>query len=371
MISAVTLFLAGDVMTGRGIDQILANPCDPQLHETYVKNAGRYVSLADQSSGSVPRDVDFDYIWGDALEELQRVEPAAGIVNLETSITRSEDFWSAKEVHYRMSPENAQCLTAANLDVCSLANNHVVDWGWSGFEETLSTLEALSIPFAGAGRDLAEATAPAVVRLDDGCRVLVFGLCSQTSGVPRQWAAREKKPGVRLIDGDSRDTLEMLGRDVERWKESGDIAVASLHWGPNWGYEIPRRDVEFARGLVDVACFDLVHGHSSHHVKALEVYNGKLILYGCGDLLTDYEGIRHHDEYHGDLGLMFFPRLDPATGKLEHLEMTPTRMRRFRLERASRNDVRLLAEILNREGRAFHSEFRVTETGTIHLERPD
>jgi poly-gamma-glutamate synthesis protein (capsule biosynthesis protein) len=90
MAATVTLFLAGDVMTGRGVDQILACPSGPQLHEPFVTDAREYVRLAEQVSGTVRRGVAPDYIWGDALTEWEARAPAARIVNLETSVTRSE-----------------------------------------------------------------------------------------------------------------------------------------------------------------------------------------------------------------------------------------------------------------------------------------
>ena len=112
----VTLFLAGDVMTGRGIDQILPRPGDPRLFEPYVSSALEYVALAERESGPLPRPVGFSYIWGDALAELGRVAPDARIVNLETAVTTSDDAWPGKGIHYRMNPANLPCLTAAGLD---------------------------------------------------------------------------------------------------------------------------------------------------------------------------------------------------------------------------------------------------------------
>ena len=83
----VKLFLGGDVMTGRGIDQILACPVSPQLYERFVKSALTYVDLAEERNGPIPRRADDRYIWGDALEELERRKPDVRIVNLETAVT--------------------------------------------------------------------------------------------------------------------------------------------------------------------------------------------------------------------------------------------------------------------------------------------
>lgn len=68
-----------------------------------------------------------------------RAAPDFRIINLETSITTSED-WAPKDIHYRMHPANIPCLTVAKVDCCVLANNHVLDWGRSGLVETLETL---------------------------------------------------------------------------------------------------------------------------------------------------------------------------------------------------------------------------------------
>jgi poly-gamma-glutamate synthesis protein (capsule biosynthesis protein) len=84
-----TLFLCGDVMTGRGIDQILPHPSEPLIHEDYAKDAREYVELAESVNGAIPRRVDWSYIWGDALRELERLAPDARIINLETSVTVS------------------------------------------------------------------------------------------------------------------------------------------------------------------------------------------------------------------------------------------------------------------------------------------
>src|SRR5690349_15971295 len=133
------VFLSGDVMTGRGIDQILPQPNDPRIHERIAKSAKQYVRLAEKVNGSIPYPVNFDYVWGEALDVLRSSGPAIYVVNLETAITRGENYL-AKGINYRMSPENAECLTAADIDSCVLANNHILDWDEAGLIDTLATL---------------------------------------------------------------------------------------------------------------------------------------------------------------------------------------------------------------------------------------
>jgi poly-gamma-glutamate capsule biosynthesis protein CapA/YwtB (metallophosphatase superfamily) len=350
--SRLTVFLGGDVMTGRGIDQILPFPSDPALHEPLMKNAGGYVELAEALHGPIPRLAAPPYIWGDALDVLREARPDARIVNLETSVTTSGD-WADKGINYRMHPKNVACLTAAGIDCCALANNHVLDWGEQGLRETLAVLHGAGIRTAGAGRNLQEAQAPAILDIPKQGRVIVFALGDRRSGIPGHWVATEGKPGVDAVAAFSREQVHGLAARTSAVRGRRDVVVVSIHWGENWGYEIPDAQRRFAQALIDEAQVDVVHGHSSHHAKAIEIYKGKLILYSCGDLVTDYEGIGGREEYRGDLGVLYFAGIDPETGKLHSLDLVPMQTRRFRLAHASAQDVRWLRDVLNREGTAY------------------
>ncbi len=365
--SGVTLFLCGDVMTGRGIDQVLPHPSDPRIYERSLKSALGYLRLAEAANGPIARPVDFEYIWGAAIEELDQVRPDAKIINLETSVTKSDD-WVAKGINYRMHPANVPCLTAAGIECCALGNNHILDWGYSGLSETLATLRKAGLKTAGAGRDLEEAEAPAILELDGERRVLVFSFGSVTAGIPRQWAATKGTPGVNLLANLSGEIIRRVAKRVEALKRPGDIVVASIHWGGNWGYDIPGDQRTFAHSLVEEAYVDVVHGHSSHHAKGIEVYKEKPILYGCGDFINDYEGIHGHEEYRADLCLMYFVRMDPSTGTLSGLEMTPLQMRRFRLNHASKEDARWLRDTLDRESRKLDTRVESRANNTLSLE---
>lgn len=345
----ITVFLGGDVMTGRGVDQVLPHASDPVLHEPYVHSAIEYVEMAERANGPIAKPVRFSYIWGDALEELERAAPQARIVNLETSITTNEDY-PPKGINYRMHPANIPCLTAAKLDCCALANNHVLDWGQAGLTETLAVLRSAGIQTAGAGRNLKEAEEPAVIQLGDS-RMLVLAFGMTDSGVPREWAATDQEPGVALLSGPLETRVQLVAERVRAVKRPGDIVALSIHWGSNWGYDVPDDHRMLAHGLIDEAGVDVIHGHSSHHPKPIEVYRGKLILYGCGDLLNDYEGIAGYEQFRPDLTLIYFVTVDSATGSLQRLSMTPLKIQRFRLNRASVGDAAWLQGTLTRAGR--------------------
>ena len=359
-------------MTGRGIDQVLPHPSDPRLRENYVTSASTYVELAEAQNGSIPKPVGFTYVWGDSLSDLLRIGPDVRIVNLETSITRSSHAWP-KAVNYKMNPANISCLTAAGVDCCVLANNHVMDWGRSSLLETLDALSRDGIATAGAGRNLQEATTPAILQVPGKGRVLVFAFGSATSGIPLEWAATPEIAGINLLPDLSRRTAQSVGTELVGRKQPNDVIVASIHWGGNWGYGIPQEQIAFAHALIDEAACDIVHGHSSHHAKALEVYRGKLILYGCGDLLNDYEGISGNAEFRDDLALMYFPTISAASGRLARLVALPFKIERFRLRRASAPDSAWLCNLMSREGDRFGTKFALSDDGTIDVswrERP-
>ena len=363
----IGIFLCGDVMTGRGIDQILSHPSNPKIYEPYVKDARRYVELAEMVNGEISTPVNFSYIWGDALHELERVSPDLRIINLETSVTASNDYWRGKGINYRMHPENIQCVTAAKIDFCSLANNHVLDWGYSGLGDTLANLRKANLRYSGAGRNFKEAETPAVLEVARKGRVIVFSFGSVTSGIPFSWAATENKAGISMLEDLSEKTVRYLKERIHRLKGKGDIVVLSIHWGGNWSYKVPFEQIHFAHKLIDEAGVDIIHGHSSHHVKAIEVYRGKPVIYGCGDFLSDYEGIGGYEEFRGDLGLMYFLTMKPSTGRLVNMEMIPTQVRRFKVNRASKTDSLWLKDTLNREGGKFGTSVELKRNNTLTL----
>jgi poly-gamma-glutamate synthesis protein (capsule biosynthesis protein) len=200
-----------------------------------------------------------------------------------------------------------------------------------------------------------------------GGRHLIVGACAHgSSGVPERWAALTAEPGVNLLPDLSDETAAAVAGRLAGHKASGDIAVLSIHWGDNWGYEIPRQHVAFAHRLVD-AGIDVVFGHSSHHVRPIEIYRDRLILYGCGDFIDDYEGISGYEQYRDDLVLMFFPVLNPATGQLVALQMTPMQIRNLRLNRAASADARWLCDTVNRISQPFGVQTELLSDGALKI----
>jgi poly-gamma-glutamate synthesis protein (capsule biosynthesis protein) len=141
------------------------------------------------------------------------------------------------------------------VDCCVLANNHVLDFGETGLCETLEVLKQAGIRSAGAGRNASEAQSPAVIETTNTGRILVFGFGCASSGIPPEWAAGRDRPGVNLLCDLSTRTVAAIAQSARSARREGDLLVASVHWGGNWGYQISRDEVRFAHELIDVAGF--------------------------------------------------------------------------------------------------------------------
>src|SRR5262249_40133961 len=159
---------------------------------------------------------------------------------------------------------------------CVLANNHVLDWGNDGLSETLATLSDLGIRTAGAGRNLSDASAPAQLYFHEKGRGLIFSFAVPSSRVPRGWAAARESPGVNFLGDLSPATITRVRAQIERLRRPADVIVISIHWGPNWSYAIPDDQRRFAHALIDDIGASIIHGHSSHHAKGIEVYRNRL-----------------------------------------------------------------------------------------------
>jgi len=354
-------------MTGRGIDQILPHPGDALLHEAGMRSARCYVERAERQHGALDAPVDFDYPWGSLPRVIADLRPALCLANLETVISASDDAWPDKHYHFRMHPDNAPCLRPMRFDCLSLANNHVLDYGHPGLAHTLASLRALGVSAAGAGTDEAQAAQPAVFALPGGGRILVFAACMPCSHVPAQWGALPGRPGVNLLGDFSERSLARVAAAVASFRRPGDLVVFSVHWGGNWGFDIPPLQREFAHRLIDVARVDIVHGHSPHHVQGLEVHRGKLIVHGCGDLVNDYERIAGRAAFLHDQSALFLPVVARDSGRLLSLTLLPTRIRRMRVDLASAVEVAAMQQLLDRECRKLGTRVESGTAGRLLL----
>jgi poly-gamma-glutamate capsule biosynthesis protein CapA/YwtB (metallophosphatase superfamily) len=317
---SICIGFTGDVMLGRGIDAILPYHVDGTLHESYMKHARGYVDLAIRQNGQLPSDEikerGSDYIWGDLVETFNTI-PDIMIINLETSLTTSNDYAKGKGINYRAHPLNVASLKILGLNsIVTLANNHVLDWGVSGLKETIKTLNEAQIKHAGAGNSFDEATRPVAVEIK-GKNIAVVAVGLPSAGVPMQWRASNGKSGVYVKDYESSSNARDLMNAFNKAVGDEVIKIVSCHMGPNWHLGIPEDWRRFAHTLIDHGA-DFVVAHSSHHVKGIEVYRNKMISYGLGDFLNDYEGMCIYYVISFALSLMYYIDIMTVAQVLQH-----------------------------------------------------
>jgi poly-gamma-glutamate synthesis protein (capsule biosynthesis protein) len=331
------------------------------------------------------------YLWGDYKGLQITPPPDLKLLNLETAVTRSIDntdvpHW--KGIRYHMHTDNFEtivlsgfqaeshggktadpattttCATTIPLTV-NCANNHIMDYGRKAFEqETLPLMDRLqkendNFRIVRFGRSFQEASKPAVWDISSNNNhvpIEVFGFATGCSGTSSDWWATKRQSGLiglPALEFSLHDNVE-YAKEVARQvfdhapsshdpdnNKNNTLRIVSIHWGPNWAYrgEINedvqvRRD--FAHWLIDACGVDMIYGHSSHHCRGMEVYKGKLILYGTGDIINDYEGFENSgEEKYNRLGALYVVDLHATNGNLKELRIVPMYMNRLQLKRYS------------------------------------
>lgn len=289
-----------------------------------------------------------EYVWGDVLPLLRRADLLVG--NLECVLSSDGSPWPGKVFHFRADPGAVASLEAARFALLSVANNHVFDFGTEAGLESLATLRGRGIRFAGAGADLAAASAAAVV----SCAGLRVGMLAFTDNEPG-WAAGPTTPGVQHLPVDVGDARAVaLLEAVRRERGQVDLLIVSAHWGGNRGYDVPRSHRAFVRALVEAGA-DVVFGHSPHVARGVEVVAGAPVLYSAGDFVDDYAVDPAEPN---DRSFVFVLRTDGAV-PLE-LRLHPTRIAGFRV-RLARRDVRAIADGMARRCAALGTPSRWDE----------
>lgn len=307
---------------------------------------------------NVLKETPATYVWGDTLHVLRQAD--ARIINLECVIADHGEPWPGKTFTYRSDAKNVAVLKEAAISAVSLANNHSQDYGQEALVECLDILERHSIPYAGAGRSIAEAMRPAVFKVDL-MRVAVIAFTDNEPG----WKAAERQSGIFYVPVDTSDRhfkqLEHLTQTVRR---SSDFVIVSAHWGPNWGYDPLPSHRKAARALIE-AGVDVVFGHSPHIFRGIEIYKGKPILYSCGDFIDDYAV----DEIErNDWSAIFM--LDYENFQFKKITIVPTVIRNCQARLAEGGEKETIAWLMRRLCADLGTDASVGKDGIVIIAPP-
>lgn len=197
------------------------------------------------------------------------------VANLECTLTTRGRPLN-KPYLLRAHPRWSRTLAAAGIDLVTLANNHALDYGQAGLDETLEVVEGLGIAAVGAGRSSEQAHRPALFRLN-GVRVAVLGYAAA------RWNGSADVPATEQIAWAEPAAVQA---DVRAIRHQADVVVVLLHAGVEYAPEPSADQVAVAHAAVDAGA-DLVVGHHPHVVQTVERYRGGLIVYSLGDALFD------------------------------------------------------------------------------------
>ncbi|MDI3211314.1 CapA family protein [Arthrobacter sp. AL12] len=202
------------------------------------------------------------------------------IANLEGPITLQDQALNpAKQYSYRAEPQSAGALSKAGIDVLGLGNNHSMDMGLSGLEETKTLVGREGMASFGAGRNLAEAERPLILRTDMG----TVGVVALGENFGKASRAAETNPGTVVL---SPATVQR-GYDLAR-AAGADWVVAYVHWGDN--YEETNAEQRYwAQVLVD-AGYNLIVGTGPHIVDKIEFIGDVPVAYSLGNFVFGTPG---------------------------------------------------------------------------------
>ena len=318
----INIGLAGDVMIGRTVDEIIS----------------RY---------------GYAYPWGNMLPLIRSTDIT--IINLETTLTNSNKIVD-KTFNFKASPDKIKTLTEANITAVNLANNHILDFSEEGLIETIRMLETANIKYTGAGMNDWEAARPIILT----CRNRKIGMLGFTDNEPR-WRATPSQSGVNFINIFNHADQERALTSIQELKKEVDIAIISIHWGPNMKEKPDNAFVEFAHQMISHGA-DIIHGHSAHIFQGIEIFKNKLIIYDTGDFVDDYVVDRF---LRNDLSFFYMVKIDK--NEIYRLQLIPARISNYRMNYALGSDSRWCIERIQELSRDFGTQ--VSSTGEVTLKK--
>lgn len=235
------------------------------------------------------------------------------LVNLETPVTTRGVAHKTKKWVFRTKPDNAAYLAKLNIHYVSLANNHLMDFGPIGINDTTAYAKSMGLKYSGAGNNLEEARRPAVLH-KNGYTVYVLSYCERP---PYDMYATEKSPGIAPLD------VEMIKADIAAVKKDDNIVLVALHWGIE-RTSYPRNDqITTAHAIIDSGA-DAIIGHHPHVPQGIEVYKRKPIVYSLGNAVCGF----YNKEYTENI----LVNLKYSDSRLSQLEIIPIAGDNYKIE---------------------------------------
>jgi len=292
----ITICFIGDIMLGRYIENF-----DPTLNTFSDKLTS--INNAKYSDDAMK------IIYGNTYKIINKCDLLLG--NLESSITNITER-AEKTFNYRIHPKYSRALKIHRNMFLNVANNHIMDYKIKGMYDTLNELDILGIKHSGAGKNISEAMKHVVMNIN-GIKIGIVGCADHYD----HWSATDNKPGIYYVDYNNYnhilDHIKKIRKDV-------DILIMSIHWGGNLVKGIGNKYQKFAKDVFNSGV-NIMHGHSSHHVKCIRHNNSHMIMYGIGDFINDYS---INEDYRSNLGVIVKVLTDGKS--IQRVSIHPTKI---------------------------------------------
>ncbi len=197
------------------------------------------------------------------------------MVNLENPLTRRGEPVE-KLFTFRTKPEYVHILQAGGIDIVTLANNHIYDFGPDGLYDTIRILDKVNIKHVGAGINL-ESARKAVIFEKKGIRLAYLAYY----GLGRH---SDSHPATVDSAGTAMRSLDYIREDIARIRDSVDVVIINFHWGIEKQNYPGNDQIFFAHAVIDAGA-DFIIGHHPHVLQGIENYKGKLIAYSLGNFI--------------------------------------------------------------------------------------
>ena len=215
-----------------------------------------------------------DYAYASRAFSLLK-ESDISMVNLENPLTHAVTK-TEKKFNFKAAPGYIEVLRRAGIDIVTIANNHIYDYGQQGVLETLETLRNGRIFYTGAGRHYEEAHHPVILRRK-GIRFGFFsyyGLGRHSDSHPA--TADSAGTAMRLFPG--------IRRDLQRFRHLCDIIIVNFHWGIEREHYPQPEQIRLAHRVIEAGA-DMIIGHHPHVLQGVELYKGKPVFYSLGNFI--------------------------------------------------------------------------------------
>jgi poly-gamma-glutamate capsule biosynthesis protein CapA/YwtB (metallophosphatase superfamily) len=274
----------GDVDGDADADRV----AEPNLPCTEAKSGVKLVFAGDVVLGGpvgalVEKDHDGDY--GFLFEQVSKCLNKADVVfaNLESVASLAGEPKTTNEgaVLYRADPKSLTALKNAGVDVVSLANDHVFDYGREGLEDSFNRITGAGLSYVGAGNDLEEAQSP-VIFAKGGIKIAFVAFSFVGSSA---WAAKtQSHAGIR--SGISWGSVTALESTLYKVRDTADFVVVSMHFGTPYSALPDNSKQDALAHLAIERGADLVIGHHPHVLQPVMVYLDKHIAFSLGSFIS-------------------------------------------------------------------------------------